>query len=57
MLERSEGRMSTWPLDKCMTPDCYVTADSIRAPIQDACPEMARALRPAAATGELFDRA
>ncbi|MGH8996067.1 MAG: hypothetical protein ACRDYB_08585 [Acidimicrobiales bacterium] len=43
---RGPAGVSTWPLDKYLDPDGYVTADSVRALIEDACPEMARVLRP-----------
>ena len=37
--------MTTWPLDRYLDHEGYVTAASVRALIADACPEMARALR------------
>lgn len=37
--------MTTWPLDRYLDHEGYVTADRVRALIADACPEMAKALR------------
>lgn len=46
---------STWPLERYLDPEGYVTADSIRKLAEDACPEMARVLRPWVVTILLSD--